>query len=143
MSVNATIAELEEGLSGRAAPADLETLFQMMHLAFVALWRDADAFAAWRAREAESVKNRRLSPEASEDIGNLQHARSRAAPARHARASAEGRPGPGAWHLPGPLADASDFTFVFVGNVKLDRLKSLVETYLGSLPGKKRQRELA
>ena len=32
------------------------------------------------------------------------------------------------------FADASDFTFAFVGNVDLEALKPLVETYLGSLP---------
>jgi zinc protease len=37
------------------------------------------------------------------------------------------------------FADASDFTFVFVGNIDLDRLKQLAEAYLASLPTKKRK----
>lgn len=37
------------------------------------------------------------------------------------------------------FADAGDFTFVFVGNINMDALKSLVETYLGSLPNIKRK----
>ena len=32
------------------------------------------------------------------------------------------------------FADASDFTFIFVGNFKPDKMKPLVETYLGGLP---------
>jgi zinc protease len=32
------------------------------------------------------------------------------------------------------FADASDFTFVFVGNINPEEFKPLVETYLGSLP---------
>jgi zinc protease len=32
------------------------------------------------------------------------------------------------------FADASDFTFLFVGNIDLDAIKPLVERYLGSLP---------
>ena len=36
------------------------------------------------------------------------------------------------------FGDASDFTFVIVGSVELDKLKPLVETYLASLPGKHR-----
>ncbi len=141
VSVNATIAELEEGLSGRAAPADLETLFQMMHLAFVAPRRDADAFAAWRAREAESVKNRRLSPEGVfyEDMAIFStqgHVRRRpVTPELLQKVDLDRALG----IYKDRFADASDFTFVFVGNVELDRLKSLVETYLGSLPGKKRK----
>ena len=30
--------------------------------------------------------------------------------------------------------DASDFTFMFVGNINLDEMKPLIETYLGGLP---------
>jgi zinc protease len=37
------------------------------------------------------------------------------------------------------FADAGDFTFVFVGNVDLARLRGLVEIYLGSLPSKGRK----
>jgi zinc protease len=36
------------------------------------------------------------------------------------------------------FADASDFTFVIIGNVKTEALKPLVELYLGSLPSIKR-----
>lgn len=36
------------------------------------------------------------------------------------------------------FADASDFTFVFVGNIDKNEIKPLVETYLGSLPAKNR-----
>ncbi|MFO0569402.1 MAG: insulinase family protein [Polyangiaceae bacterium] len=141
VSVNANISELEEGLSGRASPADLETLLQMMHLAFVAPRRDARAFVAWRAREAESVKNRRLSPEGTffEDMAifsSQNHLRRRPVTPEtlekvdldKALAIYKDR-----------FADASDFTFVFVGNVKLETLEPLVATYLASLPGKKRK----
>lgn len=141
VSVNASIGELEEGLSGRAAPADLETLMQMVHLAFVAPRRDPEAFAAWRVREIESVKNRRLSPEGTffEEMAlftTQNHPRRRPTTPEvvqkidldKALAVYKDR-----------FADASDFTFVFVGNVELERLQPLVETYLGSLPNKKRK----
>ncbi len=36
------------------------------------------------------------------------------------------------------FADASDFTFVFAGNIDLESFKPLVETYLGGLPSLKR-----
>lgn len=141
VSVSASIGELEEGLSGRAAPADLETLFQMMHLAFMAPRRDPEAFAAWRVRESESVKNRRLSPEGTffEEMAvfaSQNHPRRRPTTPEvvekidldKALAVYKDR-----------FADASDFTFVFVGNVELEKLQPLVEAYLGSLPDKKRK----
>jgi zinc protease len=37
------------------------------------------------------------------------------------------------------FGDASDFTFVIVGAVELDKVRPLVETYLGSLPAKGRK----
>ena len=37
------------------------------------------------------------------------------------------------------FGDASDFTFIFVGNIDQERLRPLVETYLGGLPASGRQ----
>lgn len=141
VSLNASIGELEEGLSGRASPDDLESLFQMMHLSFVAPRRDPEAFAAWRAREVESVKNRRLSPERTffEEMSTFStqnHLRRRpTTPEVLAKVDLDK-----AFAIyKDRFADASDFTFVFVGNVDLEKLRPLVESYLGSLPSKKRK----
>lgn len=135
------IGELDEGLSGLAAPSDLETMFQLIHLSFTAPRRDENAFSSWRTREVENVKNRRLSPETlfSEDLLAFQtknHPRLRPPTVESmqtvdldkAMATYKDR-----------FADAGDFTFLFVGNVDLERLKPLVETYLGSLPTKGRK----
>lgn len=135
-SVTPFIRELEEGLSGHASPTDLELLLQMTSLWFTGPRRDASAFDAWRAREAESIRNRRLSPEMSffEDLTSFSsqdHLRRRPVTAEivekvdldKAMSIYKDR-----------FADAGDFTFVFVGNIDVDRLKPLVETYLGSLP---------
>ena len=35
--------------------------------------------------------------------------------------------------------DASDFTFIFVGNVNVEEMKPLIAEYLGSLPAINRQ----
>jgi len=141
VSVRPYIGELEEGLSGQASSTDLETLFQMMHLWFTAPRRDETAFAAWRSRETETVRNRRLSPEGSffEDMTlftSQDHLRRRPITPEvvehvdldKAMAIYKDR-----------FADAGDFTFVLVGNIDLERMKSLVETYLGSLPTKGRK----
>lgn len=140
-SVSARVGELDEGFSGHAAPSDLELLLQMVHLSFTAPRRDEAAFASWRTREIEAVKNRRLSPEGTfgEDLTIFQtqnHLRRRPLTAEafqrmdldKALAFYKDR-----------FADAGDFTFLFVGNVEVDRLKPLVETYLASLPSKARK----
>ena len=141
VSVRGRVSELEEGLSGRASPADLELMFQVIHLGFTAPRRDENAFSSWRARETESARNRRLSPEASffEDLQlfSSQNHRRRQPTTPETLASVDLDKALAIYKE--RFADASDFTFVFVGNVELERLKTLVLTYLGSLPSKNRK----
>jgi zinc protease len=139
--VGSRIGELDEGLSGQAAPSDLETMFQLIHLSFTAPRRDENAFASWRTREIESVKNRRLSPENVffEDLLAFQtsnHPRLRPPTAESVQKIDLDK---ALTVYKDRFADAGDFTFVFVGNIDPDRLKPLVETYLGSLPTKGRK----
>jgi zinc protease len=141
VSVSAQLGELEERLSGRAAIADLELMFQLIHLSMTAPRRDPDAFSAWRARETERVSHRLLSPEQSfleemQLLSTKNHLRRRPTTPivlqqvdlDRALAIYKER-----------FADAGDFTFVFVGNFNTEQLKPLVETYLGSLPSKGRK----
>jgi zinc protease len=136
VSLKPFVNELEEGLNGHASPADVELLFQMMHLWFTGPRRDESAFDVWRARETENVRNRRLSPEGSffEDMtlfASQNHLRRQPVTPEvvkkidldKAMSIYRDR-----------FADADDFTFVFVGNIDLERLRPLVTTYLGSLP---------
>jgi zinc protease len=141
VSLNSGVGELEEHASGRASPEDLEAMFQLLHLAFTAPRRDEVAFRAWKAREADQVRNRRLSPEASffEDVQVFlasNHKRRQPMTPEvlekidldRALAIYKER-----------FAEAGDFTFVIVGNVDLGKLEPLVATYVASLPTKKRK----
>jgi zinc protease len=140
-SVSARINELDENVFGTAAPNDLETFFQLVHLAFTSPRRDEKAFASWREREVESVKNRRLSPEATfyEDLQLFQtqnHPRRQpTTPELLQKVDLDKAIG----FYKERFADASGWTFVVVGNVDVEPLKPLVETYLGSLPAKGRK----
>ncbi|MFO0740081.1 MAG: insulinase family protein [Labilithrix sp.] len=139
--VNVDLQELEESLNGYAAVDDLETMLQWVHLAFTAPRRDDAAFNTWRARQIASLKTKQLAPEAAfaEELavfatqGNPRR--------RPPTAESYQR-----INLDKALSiyrdrfgDAGDFTFVFVGNIDLAKLKPLVETYLGSLPSAGRQ----
>lgn len=141
VSVGAGIGELEEALSGRASPEDLETMFQLIQLRFTAPRKDPAAFESWRARTIEQVKNRRLSPEVvfNEDYYTflaLNHLRRQpTTPEMLARVDLD----KALSIYQQRFGDAGDFTFVFVGNVAADRLKPLAETYLASLPAKGRK----
>lgn len=140
-SVSPHIGELTEGLSGRASSGDLELLLQLSYLTMTAPRRDEATFAAWRAREVERTSHRLLSPELTffEELQTLtsqNHLRRRPVTPEllqqidldKALAIYRDR-----------FGDASDFSFVFVGNFALDELKSLAETYLGSLPARGRK----
>ena len=137
VDVRPWIEELQEGLSGSASPADLETMFQLIYLQFMAPRSDDNAYAAYKAQLDAYVANRSARPEAAfQDTIQVTLAQ------HHFRA----RPwspvvlnemdlGKSARVFRERFADAGDFTFIFVGNFELEKLKPLVENYLGALPG--------
>lgn len=141
VSVNARIGELDEHLSGKAVPNDLELMFQMAYLSFTAPRRDADAFGAWRARESERSAHRLLSPELTffeelQQLSTQNHPRRRPITPESLRKIDLDR---ALAIYKERFADAGDFTFIFVGNFQVEQLKALTETYLGSLPTKGRK----
>ncbi|MFO0551580.1 MAG: insulinase family protein [Polyangiaceae bacterium] len=141
VSLSTNIGELEEGFSGRASQADLETLFQLVYLSFTAPRIDKEAFDGWRSREVESIRNRRLSPdrlffEEMVALGSQNHLRRRP-PTPEILGKIDLDKAAAIYR--DRFADASDFTFVVVGNVDLDKLGELATTYLASLPSTKRK----
>lgn len=136
VSIQSWIGNVDEEIGGRAAPADLETLMQLIYLKFTAPRKDTTAFQAYRSRLEAMLANRSASPRAVfQDtlmVTMAQH---------HPRV----RP----WNMSmlddldlnrsmeiyrDRFADASDFMFIFVGNIDLEKLRPLAETYLGGLP---------
>ena len=140
-SVGVSIGATSEGLSGRASPKDLETLFQLIHLQFTAPRLDSAAFRAFRNQVLPQLENRGSAPEAvfsdTVQVTLSQHHR-RARPITPAVFNEVDIAKSYAFFRD-RLADAGDFTFVFVGNVALDSLKPLVERYLATLPTKGRK----
>ncbi len=135
------IDELSEGVSGNASPADLETLFQLIYLYFTQPREDSAAFIALKNRFKGFYENRSVSPEAA-----YQDTISVTITQYHPRYKP--------WTIETVekmdrkksldfyryrFADASDFIFIFVGNFRLESIKSLVQTYLGNLPVLHRQ----
>ncbi len=139
--VRPDIGEMYEGLNGRALARDLETMFQLIYLTFTQPRADAEAFRALTGQWAAALANRQAVPEtAFEDELNA------AVSQNHLRARPMSAELVGQMNLEKSLAfykdryaDASDFTFVFVGNFDLQAIKPLVERYLASLPALKRK----
>jgi zinc protease len=131
----------EEGIGGSASPRDLETMFQLVYLYFTAPRRDSSAFEAFRANAKAALANRGASPQAAfQDtlqVTLAQH-HPRARPISSALLDEVELDEAMAFYRD-RFADASDFTFVFVGTFTPDSLKPLVERYLGALPSTRRK----
>jgi zinc protease len=136
VGVQPAINETQEGLRGQSSPKDLETLFQLVYLDFTAPHLDTVAWNAFKAQVAPFLANRGADPDAvfqdTMQVTLSQHS-IRDRPLSPA-VFAEVNPTKSLAFYKDRFADASDFTFVFVGNVDTTALKPLVERYLASLP---------
>ncbi|HEY0723732.1 MAG TPA: insulinase family protein, partial [Pyrinomonadaceae bacterium] len=140
-SANPFIGELEEGLTGGSSRKDLETMFQLIYLRFTQPRADANAFAAQATQARTFMNNQSAVPEFA-FFDALSTARYGNHPRRRTLTAAS----VDEWNLDKSLAfykdrfaDASDFTFYFVGNFDEATIKPLVERYLGALPSLKRK----
>ncbi len=140
VSVVPYIEELKEGVRGESVPADLGVLFDLVHLSFTAPREDADAFASLQKRLRADLENRLASPEAAfgdqvVEIMSGNHPRRKpwtpeTVDEMDMEASLD--------FYRGRFSDASEFTFVLVGNLDLAALRPLVESHLASLPSTRR-----
>jgi zinc protease len=135
-SASPFIGELEEGLSGSSSRKDLETMFQLIYLRFTQPRADATAFGVQATQTKTLLANQAVVPEYA-FFEALMTARYQ----NHIRRRLPTPASVEEWNLDKSLAfykdrfaDASDFTFVFVGSFDLATMKPLVERYLGALP---------
>jgi zinc protease len=135
-SASASIAGTSEGLSGRASPKDLETMFQLVYLDFTAPRFDPAAYAAFKAQADQYLANRGVDPDEvfGDTVSWTMASHSMRARPLTAATFAEVNPEKALAFYKDRFADASDFTFSLVGNVDTTTLKPLVEKYLGALP---------
>ena len=139
-TANPFISSFEEGVTGSASPRDLETLFQLIYLTFTAPRADPEYFQVFNTRNRTSLQNRDVSPavafnDAINRIMTQDALRSRPVTVEtldHTDLDAS------LAFYQDRFADASDFTFIFVGNIDLDTMRPLVERYLGGLPSTNR-----
>ncbi len=134
--VSPVIGESTEGLRGSSSPKDIETMFQLAYLTFTAPRLDSVRYEAFRNQVGPFLANRGLDPE--EVFGDtvqvtMSQNAFRARPITPA-VFAEADPRKAFAFYKDRFADASDFTFVLVGNIDTVAIKPHVETWLASLP---------
>ncbi len=137
-SAFASIGGLTEGISGSASPQDLETAFQLIYLRFTAPRKDETAFQAYQS-QIDMMANMGLQPSTAL-LDTMAVYRGQGHP-RGAQTFEEQIQDMRDADLDVAMdfyrdrfADASDFTFYFVGTFELDGIRRLVERYLGGLP---------
>lgn len=138
LSVFPYISELNEGINGSASPKDLPTALQLLHSYFTQPRKDADVVKGFLSNQRGLLQNQLATPTPAKVFQDtvqvtLGNNHPRRLPLRPEdldqinldRAVAIYRE---------RFANASDFTFFFVGNFDEKSLKPLVEKYLGGLP---------
>ncbi len=130
------IKPLTEGINGESTPKDIETLFELLHLYFTAPRKDKKAFAAFISHQKQWVEDFKRNPES--EFYEVSH---------YIMSGNDPRNKPITQQMIAHLnldaaykiyqqrfADPSDFTFVFVGNIDLEKFKGLLIKYVASLP---------
>jgi zinc protease len=135
-SASASIGSTSEAITGSSTRKDIETMLQLVYLRFMPPRRDSATFASFTQANQAMLANRAVSPQAAfGDTITLTMAQNhpRAQPITAAmfddveldRALAI---------YSDRFADASDFTFIIVGDFDTDSIRPLVQRYLGGLP---------
>lgn len=136
------ISELFEGFGGYASPDDFEILLQLTYLYFTRPGKDATALASMKARQKTILKNMLDNPyyyfaDVMRRLKYQDHPRRQAL---LRESDVDQWTAEGSWQIfRDRFADASDFTFLFVGNIDTAQARILLPRYLGNLPGSGRQ----
>ncbi|EAY26633.1 M16 family metallopeptidase [Microscilla marina] len=138
VSVKPYIREVTHGVSGATTPQDLETALQMTHLYFTQPRKDETAFKSMKNQYKSMMQNLMANPnfyfqDQLTKIKNQNHPRAAGFfPTKEELEKID---------LDQTMAfykrifsNGQNFKFVFVGNFKVDKIKPLLEKYIGSLP---------
>jgi zinc protease len=129
-----------ENITGSSVPSDIRTLFELIYLTFTAPRSDEEAYASFEERVRGQLENMKLNPMVafSDTLTNglyNNHVRAKNLEADDLRKISYERI---VSMYKERYADASDFTFTFVGNIEKDSMIPMMEQYLATLPSLKR-----
>ncbi len=144
-SVYPFVSLTNEGMSGSSSVKDFETMMQLTYLNFTAPRMDQDAFASFKSRYKSILESQLADPSIalSDTLTKVAYKNQK----RSSRLTAEELDKVDYQKIMNwrndRFKDASDFTFVFVGNINPDSTKALIAKYLGSLPSINRKETYA
>lgn len=135
-SVTPGFSDYSRTLSGKTTPKDLPTLMEIVYMMFTGLNVTEDEFAALQNTYVGALQNQEVNPQyifgkrVNESLFNSPRNQ---VLSTDVIKSAQRQQILDMTHA--MLANAADYTFIFVGNVDLETLKPLVEQYIASIPG--------
>lgn len=136
VNVSPYVGELDEGITGASSQKDIETMLQLTYLYFTQPRKSLDDYNSFMSKQKSSVEHILDNPNAYffnkfqnviynnnirrgittiDKLNKIDFEKSFAIYKER-------------------FNDAADFTFIFVGNFDIEKLKPLLETYLGGLP---------
>lgn len=135
-SVGAGVSATTETVSGSCSPKDFETMMQLTYLTFTAPRKDNEAFESYKNRLKAELQNADANP-----MTAFSDTISYALYGNHPRSFSMKEEDVDKIDYDRVLEmykdrfkDASDFTFYFVGNVDIEKMKPMIAKYLGGLP---------
>ncbi|MEO8149567.1 MAG: insulinase family protein [Bacteroidia bacterium] len=141
VDVGPYIDELHQGFRGNASPADLESMMQLIYLYFTQPRKDETMFTSMMQQQSAMLQNRSSDPMSvfRDTVG-------------YVMASYNYRERPFTLELlkeanldkiysfyKDRFADANGFVFTFVGSFDKNKIKPLIENYIGALPATNRE----
>lgn len=136
VSLSPYISETAQGINGSSSPQDFETALQLLYLYFTQPRKDQDIWQSTISQARAFLANRNLDPNnvfrdtVAAVLNNYNFRNLVTTPERLNSASLDKAYS----FYKDRFADASGFTFTFVGNFDVRTIKPLLETYLGGLP---------
>ena len=136
VGISTSVSGLTERVNGSCSPKDFETLMQLVYLSFTAPRMDNDAFESFKQRTKASLANQEANPNTalSDTLNHEMYGNHPMAMRFKAEMVDQIDYNRIMEMYMDRFKEAGDFTFLFVGNINLDEIKPLIETYLGGLP---------
>lgn len=136
--VSPRLSATSAGIGGNSTVKDLETMLQLVHLYLTSPRRDEGLFTAWRDKQKTAMQFAMADPQTAfvDSVFGAIYNRHPLAPVAIPKPEYFDQV-----NLDDALAiyksltgDATGFTFIFTGSFDPEKIKPLLETYIGSLP---------
>lgn len=137
-NANLSLNALTARISGNSTIKDAESMFQLMYLNFTAIRKDESLFNGWKEKQKSQVENLLSDPTTAfvDTVYKVMYGENLLAPSVVPKANDFDQ-----INLDRSIEiykeltnNATDFTFILVGNINLEEIKPLLATYIGSLP---------